>query len=197
MGLYAGRVKACWMRDSSTWLQSMTALMSGTARKDGFSRQGRPVAVIGDHARPVLGHVLAEEFLHGQGQGLEHLALFHCGDPLKGIDVVRMHGKEAHELVHALVHVAIELGEGSQVLPDLDLLFGGLLEQALGHNEFDVLASDKDLLEAVLHPANAVGHERKARTVKNGFLYAGDKAEPQILADLADLAKKLRSRINS
>ena len=27
------------MRDSSTWLQSITALMSGTARNEGFSRK--------------------------------------------------------------------------------------------------------------------------------------------------------------
>ena len=39
IGLYTGRVKACSMRDSSTWLQSMTALMSGTARKEGLSRR--------------------------------------------------------------------------------------------------------------------------------------------------------------
>ena len=38
IGLYAGRVYACSIRDSSTWLQSMTALMSGTARKEASSR---------------------------------------------------------------------------------------------------------------------------------------------------------------
>ena len=38
MGLYAGRVNACSIRDSSTWLQSMTALISASARKDGFCR---------------------------------------------------------------------------------------------------------------------------------------------------------------
>lgn len=88
--------------------------------------------------------------------------LFHRGDPLEGVDVVRMHGEEAHELLHALVHAAIELGEGCQVLPDSHLLVGGLLEQTLGHHELDVLAGDEDLLEAVLHPADAVGHKGKA-----------------------------------
>ncbi len=102
-----------------------------------------------------------------------------------------MHGEEAHELVHALVHAAIELGEGSQILPDFHLLVGGLFEQTLGHHELDILAGDEDLLEAVLHPADAVGHKGEARAVENGFLDTGDEAEPQVLADLADLAQEV------
>ena len=125
-------------------------------------------------------------------QRLEHLAFLHRGDPLEGVDVVRMHGEEAHELVHALVHAAVELGEGRQVLADFGLLVGGLLEQPLGHHELDVLAGDEDLLEAVLHPADAVGHEGEAGAVENGFLDAGDEAEPQVLADLADLAEEIQ-----
>ena len=153
--------------------------------------QGRPVAVVGDEPGPVIRDVLVEQLLHGQRQGLEHLALFHRGDPLEGVDVVRMHREEAHELVHALVHAAVELGEGGQVLPDFHLLVGGLLEQTLGHHELDVLAGDEDLLEAVLHPADAVGHEGEARAVEDGFLDTGDEAEPQVLADLADLAQEV------
>ncbi|OQC24622.1 MAG: hypothetical protein BWX71_01810 [Deltaproteobacteria bacterium ADurb.Bin072] len=102
-----------------------------------------------------------------------------------------MHGEETHELVHALVHAAIELSEGCQVPPDFHLLVSGLLEQTLGHHKLDVLAGDEDLLEAVLHPAYAVGHKGKAGAVKNGFLDAGDEAEPQVLADLADLAQEV------
>ena len=49
-----------------------------------------------------------------------------------------MHREEAHELVHALVHAAVEPGEGRQVLPDSRLLLHGLLEQALGHHELHV-----------------------------------------------------------
>ena len=41
---YAGRVNACSMRASGTWLHSMTALISGTARNDGFSRNVRQYA---------------------------------------------------------------------------------------------------------------------------------------------------------
>ena len=153
--------------------------------------QGRPVAVIGDDSGPVVGYVLVEELLYGQGESLEHLALLHRGDPFEGVDIVRMHGEEAHELVHALVHAAIELGEGSQVLPDFHLLVGGLPEQTLGHHELDILAGDEDLLEAVLHPADAVGHKGKAGAVEDGLLDAGDEAEPQVLADLADLAQEV------
>ena len=103
-----------------------------------------------------------------------------------------MDGEEAHELVHALVHAAVELGEGGQVLPDFHLLVGGLLEQTLGHDELDVLAGDEDLLEAVLHPAHAVGDEGEPRAVEDGFLHAGDEAEAQVLADLADLAQEVQ-----
>ena len=103
-----------------------------------------------------------------------------------------MHREEADELVHALVHVAVEFGEGRQVLADLGLLLAGLLEQTLGHHELDVLAGDENLLEAVLHPADAVGHEGKARAVEDGFLDTGDEAEAQVLADLADLAQEVQ-----
>src|SRR3989304_3167684 len=102
-----------------------------------------------------------------------------------------MYGEEAHELVHALVHATVELGEGSQVLPDFHLLVGGLFEQTLGHHELDVLASDEDLLEAVLHPADAVGHEGETSAVEDGFLDTGDEAESQVFADLANLAQEV------
>ena len=36
IGLYALIGKAASIRDSSTWLQSITARISGTARKDGI-----------------------------------------------------------------------------------------------------------------------------------------------------------------
>jgi len=70
-------------------------------------------------------------------------------------------------------------------------LLGGLLEQTLGHDEFDVAAGNEDLLEAVLYPADAVGDKGEARAVENGFLDTGHEAETQILADLADLAEEV------
>jgi hypothetical protein len=72
--------------------------------------------------------------------GLEHLALFHHGDALEGVDVIGMHREEPHELVHALVEPAVIFGKGHQVVADLGLLLGGLLEQALGHHELHVRA---------------------------------------------------------
>ena len=151
-----------------------------------------PVGVIGDEPGPVVRHVLVENLLHGQRERLQHLALLHGGHPLKGVDIVGMHREEADELVHALVHVAVELGEGGQVLAYFGLLLAGLFEQTLGHHELDVLAGDEDLLEAVLHPADAVGHKGKARAVEDGFLDAGDETETQVLADLADLTQEVQ-----
>ena len=150
-----------------------------------------PVAVEGDQAGLVLRHVLAQDALHAHGQGLEHLALFHHGDPLEGVDVIGMHREEPDELVHAFVEPAVVFGERRQVVADLGLLLGGLLEQTLGHHELDIAAGDEDLLEAVLHPADAVGDKGEARAVENGFLDTGHEAEAQILADLADLAEEV------
>ncbi|GIW56387.1 MAG: hypothetical protein KatS3mg082_2791 [Nitrospiraceae bacterium] len=159
MGLYAGRVKACWIRDSSTMaaVDDLLDLRNGT--EGGVLAQVRPVAVVGDEAGPVLWHLLVEQLLHGQRQGPEHLALLHRRDALEGVDVVGMDRKEADELVHPLVHMAVEPGETREVLADPDLLFCGLPEQTFGDDELHVPAGDEDLFEAVLDPAELIGHE--------------------------------------
>ena len=59
------------------------------------------------------------------------------------------------------------------------------------HDELDVAPGDEDLLETVLYAANAVGDEGEAGTVEDGLLDAGDEAEPEVLAYLADLAQKV------
>ena len=163
----------------------------GNGAERGVLLERVPVAVEGDQARLVLRHVLTENALHTYGQGFEHLAFFHHGNPLEGVDVIGMHGKEPDELVHALVEAAIVFGKGHQVVADLGLLLCGLLKQTLGHNEFDVATGNEDLLEAVLHPADAVGDKGEARAIENGFLDTGHEAEAQVLADLADLAEEV------
>lgn len=86
--------------------------------------------------------------------------------------------------------VFAQFGKGHQVVADLGLLLGGFLEQALGHDEFDLAAGNEDLLEAVLHPADAVGDKGEARSaVENGFMNTGHEAEAQVLADLAEEVK--------
>ena len=157
----------------------------------GILAQVRPVAVVGDETGPVLRHLLVEQLLAGPRQGLEHLALLHRRDALEGVDVVGMNRKEADELVHPLVHVAVELGERCEVFADLGLLLTGLLEQTLGDDELHVLAGDEDLFEAVLDPANAVGHEGETGAVEDGLLHACHEAEAQVLADLAHLTEEV------
>ena len=164
----------------------------GNGAEGGVLLERVPVAVKGDQAGFVLRHVLAENAFHAHGQGLEHLALFHHGDALEGVDVIGMHREEPDELVHALIEPAVVFGKGHQVVSDLGLLLGGLLEQTLGHDEFHVAAGNEDLLEAVLHPADAVGDKGEAWAVENGFLDTGHEAEAQIFADLADLAEKVQ-----
>ncbi len=103
-----------------------------------------------------------------------------------------MHREEADKLVHALVELTVAFGERHQVVADFGLLLGGLLEQTLGNDEFHVAAGNEDLLEAILHPADAVDDKGEARAVENGFLDTGHEAKAQVLADLADLAEEVK-----
>ena len=101
-----------------------------------------------------------------------------------------MHGEQADVLVHPLVHVAVELGEGREVGADLVLLVSRLLEQTLRHYKAHVLPGEKNLGEALVHAAQTVGHMLEAAAVEDGFLHAGHEAETQVLGDLADLAQE-------
>ena len=47
------------------------------------------------------------------------------------------------------------------------------------------------MLEAILHPADAIGHKRKPGAVEDRFLNAGDEAEMQVLAYLANLHEEV------
>jgi hypothetical protein len=70
------------------------------------------------------------------------------------------------------------------------VLIGSLLEQPLGHHEAHVLAGEQDLGEAVLDAPQAVGDVLEAAAVEDRLLHAGDEAEAQVFADLADLAQE-------
>ena len=134
---------------------------------------------------------MIEQPLHRERESPEDLALLDRGHPLEGVDVLGVDRKQVHVLVHALVHAPVEPGERCEICTDLGLLLAGLAQQALRHDELDVAPGDEDLLEAVLHAANAVGDEGEAGTVEDGFLHAGDEAESEVLADLADLAQEV------
>src|SRR5660398_242664 len=134
--------------------------------------------------------MLAQDALHAHGQGFKYLPLFHHGDPLKGVDVVGMHREEPDEFVHRLVETSIVLGKGHQVVADLSLLLGGFLEQTLGHDKFHIAAGNEDLLETVLHAADAVGDKGKARAVENGFLDTGHETEARLQTKFAKDSKK-------
>ena len=103
-----------------------------------------------------------------------------------------MHREEPHELVEPLVHVPVEPRERRQVLADARLLLARLAEQPLGHDVLDVGPRDADLLEAVLHPPQAVGHVLEAGAVEDRLLHAGDETEAQVLRDLAHLAQEVQ-----
>ena len=103
-----------------------------------------------------------------------------------------MHRKQPDELVHALVHVAVELRERQQVLPYLSLLGRRLSQEPLRDNELHVAPGDEDLLEAILDSAQTCRDKGESRAVENGFLDSGDEAEAQIFADLAHFAEEVQ-----
>ena len=156
--------------------------------------QRAPVRVVGDEAGTAGRRLVVDDPVHGQREGLQHLALLDHRDPLERVDEVGVDREQPYELVQPLVHVAVEPGEWLEVGPDSCLLLGRLLQEALGHHVLDVGPRDADLLEAVLHPAQAVGHVGEPGIVEDGLLQAGDEAEAQILADLAHLAEESSDR---
>ena len=62
-----------------------------------------------------------------------------------------MHGEEANKLLHSFVHRAVKWRELLQVFTDQCLLLGVLLENPFSHDKCDVIASNADLLEPILH----------------------------------------------
>lgn len=114
------------------------------------------------------------------------------GWPGKCVDIIGMDGEEPHEFVHVLIHRTVEPGKRGQMLPDFDLLLSSLFEEPFGHDELHIAAGDEQLLETVLHPAQALGDKREAGTIKNGFLHASHEAEPEIFTHLADFTQEVQ-----
>jgi len=59
-----------------------------------IATQGFPITVVGDETGSVLRHLLVEQLLHGQREGVEHLALLYRRDALEGVDMVGMNRKQ-------------------------------------------------------------------------------------------------------
>ena len=70
-------------------------------------------------------------------------------------------------------------------------MLGGLPEETLGYDEFNITTGNQDLLKAIFDAANAVGHKGKAWAVEDRFLDAGHKAKAQIFTDFAHFAQEV------
>ena len=176
-------------------LQHLAAIDHRLDIRDGAERwvltQILPVAVIGDKTRLVFRHLLVEQLLHGQRQSLKHLALLSCSNLLENINIVGMDREKPNELVHPLVHVAVELGERREVFADFGLLLAALLEQALGDDKLHVLAGNEDLFESVLDPAKSLLDKLKLWIVKKHLLNARHEAETQVFANFTDFSHEV------
>ncbi len=149
-----------------------------------------PVLVVGNQSRRIFRQFLIQQPFHGNREGFQDLPLFNHRDPLEGVNVIGMNGKQIDELVHALVHMTIKTGEWRQIGTDAGLLFGCLAKQSPGDDELDILAGNQKLFEAVLDPADIVSHEREPRAAKNGFLNAGHESKPQVFADFPNFTQE-------
>src|SRR5262245_58556497 len=103
-----------------------------------------------------------------------------------------MNGKEPYEFVHVLIHRVVEPGKRCQMLPDFHLLLSGLLEEPFSHDEFHVASGNKQLLETVLYPAQALGDKSKAGTIKNSFLHTGHEAESEVFTHFANFTEEIQ-----
>ena len=101
-----------------------------------------------------------------------------------------MDREQPHELFEPFGHAAVERRELLKVFPNLGLLLVVLGQQPLGDDVGHVLPDDAKLLEAVLHPAQALGDELELRVVEQALLQARNEAEADQLADLADLPQE-------
>jgi len=94
-------------------------------------------------------------------------------------------------LIHALVHVPVEFGKGKEIFSDRNQLVCTLFQKALCYDVLDIFAHDENLLESVFDPLKAGCYEGETRAVEDGLLEPCNETEPEILADLADLAEKV------
>ena len=76
------------------------------------------------------------------------------------------------------------------LLLDQRLLLGVLLQNSFGHDKSDIVTSNADLLEPILHAPERIGDELKARIVKQAFLHACNEAKARAFADLAKLPEE-------
>ena len=158
----------------------------------GVALKELPIRVVADEAGLVLRHVVVEAALDLGAEGLQHFPLLGDGDGLEDFQVGRMDREQSHELFEPFGHAAVERRELLKVFPNLGLLLVGLGQQPLGDDVGHVLPDDAKLLEAVLHPAQALGDELELRVVEQALLQAGDEAEADQLADLADLPQEAK-----
>ena len=172
IGWSALRVKACWMRFSTTLLTSITSRISGTERSTALPWRNVPIRVVADEAGLVLRHVVVEAALDLGAQGLQHFPLLGDGDGLEDFQVGRVDREQPHELFEPFGHAAVERRELLKVFPNLGPLLVGLGEQPLGDDVGHVLPDDAKLLEAVLHPPQALGDELELRVVEQALLQA-------------------------
>src|SRR4051794_14986467 len=101
-----------------------------------------------------------------------------------------MDRKQAHELVQALSHPAIERRELLKVFSNLASLLIGLGQQPFRDDVGHVLPDNAHLLVTILYSAQALGYELKFRIIEQALLQARNDAKAERLAGFTDLPQK-------
>src|SRR5947209_19785924 len=76
------------------------------------------------------------------------------------------------------------------MVTDEALLVRILAEEPLGDDVGNVVASNSNLFEAILHPSQWLGDELKPRIVEERLLHSGDESEAGPFADFPQLAQE-------
>ena len=115
-------------------------------------------------------------------------------NPDTDVDVIRMNRKLGDELIHPLLHAAVESGELSEVGPDGLFLRGRILNQSPGYHMLPPPGLHLHLGETVLQPMQAVcGHPRMLM-IKNRLQNTGQEPQLRPAARRPDLSQKLYIR---
>jgi len=162
----------------------------GIGTKLGIVLNVRPEAVEGEDPGYVIRDFIFGELRDGVGDHLENATLLNDGDALEGLHIVGMDGEQIHEIIHALVPIAVEPGKRLEVGADLLALSVGLFKETVGDDKFHIGCRDVNLLKAVFDPSQTFGGKGKSSGIEDRLLDAGEHSKTDGLADFAYLTQK-------
>ena len=156
----------------------------------GVAVQILPIRVVADQPGLVRRYIVVEDAFDLGAERFQNFSLLGDRDRFEDLQVSWVDREKPDELFKPFGHAAVKRGEFLKVFPNLGPLLIVLGQQPFGNDVGHVLPDDANLLEAILHPAQAVGDELELRVVEQALLQARNEAEADQLADLADFPQE-------